>query len=52
MRQTRSTSSFSYEGMRSYMDTIIYKTNNKMKAKIMEAKKLKDKDPGPADYSP
>ena len=46
------TSSFSYSGVRSYMDTLIYKTNNQMKIRVMENKKLKDKSPGPADYCP
>jgi len=34
------------------MDTIIYKTSNKIKANIMESKGLKDHSPGPGDYSP
>lgn len=45
-------SSFSSGGVRSFMDTVIYKTTNSMKAQIMESKKLKDPSPGPGDYSP
>ena len=52
LTRNKKTASFSYSGVRSYMYTIIYKTNSNVKAKIMEGSKVKDKLPGPADYSP
>lgn len=42
--------SFAYQGVRSYMDEIIYKTKMPFKIQIIEEQKLKDRYPGPGQY--
>lgn len=48
----RVSSSFAFEGVRSHMDELIYKTKMPLKIEIIEKKHLKDRFPGPGQYSP
>ena len=43
---------FAYQGLRSCMDEMIYKTKMPFKVKVIEEKKLKDRYPGPGYYNP
>lgn len=45
-------SSFASTVIRSYMDSLIYKTNIPFKAAIMDDQKIKDLYPGPGSYNP
>ncbi len=52
-RRSRSVSAaFAFQGVRSYMDEIIYRTRMPFKVKVIEEKKLKDRYPGPGSYDP
>jgi hypothetical protein len=43
---------FAFQGLRSYMDEVIYKTKMPFKVKVIEEKHLKDRYPGPGQYDP
>lgn len=45
-------SSFAYQGLRSCMDEMIYKTKMPLKVKVIEERGLKDRYPGPGHYDP
>jgi hypothetical protein len=44
--------SFAYQGLRSCMDEVIYKTKMPFKVRVIEEKGLKDRYPGPGSYNP
>ena len=44
--------SFAYQGLRSCMDELVYKTKMPFKVKVIEEKGLKDRYPGPGHYNP
>lgn len=50
--QSCMSSSFAYQGLRSHMDELIYKTRMPFKVKVIEEKGLKDRYPGPGYYNP
>ena len=44
--------SFAYQGLRSCMDELVYKTKMPFKVRVIEEKGLKDRFPGPGSYNP
>ena len=51
MRNSQS-ASFAYQGLRSHMDELIYRTRMPFKVKVIEEKGLRDRYPGPGHYNP
>jgi hypothetical protein len=43
---------FAFQGLRSHIDEVIYKTKMPFKVKVIEEKRLKDRYPGPGQYDP
>lgn len=51
-KDSQPSAAFAYQGLRSHMDEVLYKTNVPLKVKIIEERKLKDRYPGPGEYNP